>query len=293
MAALSSQIGKILAATDGSPNAQHALAWAGSLAAITGARLVVMSVDSVHQAEANPEFFDEKADSLTDRMRGWIADANVSGVEIDPVFRRGRPADLIETEVESTSPDLVVVGARGSGGFTSLGLGSTTHRLAHTVGVPLVAVHEQSSLGPGTQLLVGVDGSPGSEAALVWAAELARLLSTEPVAVFAYDPMVDSYPHPETSTQMYRREEDAERVVALVERQCGIKIKLRVEPGNPTEVLADLAGDVSSSVVVVGTRSRGFAQQHLLGRVPMQLLHHCNQPVVLVPHTPPEDQNGQ
>ncbi len=281
---MTAQISSILAATDGSPNAQNAVGWAGSLAGLTGAHLVVMSVDSVHQAEADPEFFDEKADELTARLRGWIADANVHGVEADPVLRQGRPADVIGAEAEATSPDLVVVGARGSGGFTRLGLGSTTHRLAHTARVPLAAVHERSALGSGTDLLVGVDGSPGSEVALEWAAQLARLLSTEPTAVFVSDPMVDSYPHPQSGTVKFQRKQDAEGVVAKVIERTGIEIKLRVEPGNAVEVLADLADQASSSMVVVGTRSHGLTEGHVLGRVPVQLLHECVRPVVLVPH---------
>ncbi|MDQ6839184.1 MAG: universal stress protein, partial [Actinomycetota bacterium] len=251
---------------------------------LTGAHLVVMSVDSVHQAEATPEFFDEQADKLTARLYDWIAEADLDGVEVDPVLRAGRPADVIEAETEATSPDLVVVGARGSGGFTRLGLGSTTHRLAHSTRVPLAAVHERSALGPGTALLVGVDGSPGSEVALEWAAQLARLLSTEPTAVFVSDPMADSYPHPQSGTAKFQRKQDAEDVIAKVVERTGIQIKLQVEPGNATEVLADLATQTSSSIVVVGTRSHGLTEGHVLGRVPMQLLHHCAQPVVLVPH---------
>lgn len=283
---MSAVIGSILAATDGSPNGQHAVVWAGSVASLTGARLAVMSVDSVHQAEASPEFFEERTEELAVRLRGWIAETGVSGVAVDPVLRRGRPADVIEEEAEALSPDLVVVGARGGGGFSRLGLGSTTHRLAHGTQVPLAAVHDSSRVRAGTELLVGVDGSPGSEDALGWAAALAPLLSTEPIAVFVSDPMADSYPHPDVGTRKFRREEDAEGVVARVADRCGIEIKLRVEPGNAVEVLADLADRASSSMVVVGTRSHGLAQRHLLGRIPMQLLHHCVQPVVLVPHIP-------
>ncbi len=279
----------MLVATDGSPNGQHGLVWAARLAGLTGATLAVISVDSMHQAEEPPEFVDQRADELTARLQAWITEAGVSGVSVVPVFRRGRPADVIEAEAEASLPDLVVVGARGSGGFTRLGLGSTTHRLAHNTQVPLAAVHEHAAIGLGTELLVGVDGSPGSERALQWAADLAPSLSTEPLAVFVSDPMADSYPHPETATVKYRREQDAEGVVSRVADRCGMEIKLQSHPGNAVEVLADLAERSPSSMVVVGTRSRGLMLQLLLGRVPMQLLHHCVQPVILVPFT--EQQN--
>lgn len=274
----------ILAATDGSSNAQRALVWAAGLAELAEARLTVVGVDSVHQAEVTPEFYDERAHELRSHIDDRIRDAGIGAVDVVPVFCLGRPADEIERVALEMSADLIVVGARGSGGFTRLGLGSTTHQLAHATRVPLVAVHGESTVGVGTRLVVGVDGSPGSARALKWAASLAPMLATVPLAVLVHDPTADSYPHPGASTWKYHGQQDAERVAAEVGSDSGVGIEVRIASGNAVEELARIADELAPSMVVVGTRSGGFSPHRILGRVPMELLHHCAQPVVLVPH---------
>jgi len=70
-----------------------------------------------------------------------------SGVTITPVVREGRAAHILCEEAENA--DLLVVGARGLGGFRGLLLGSVSQECAHHAGCPVVIVRNEE-VEPGT-----------------------------------------------------------------------------------------------------------------------------------------------
>src|SRR5690606_21811654 len=73
----------------------------------------------------------------------------------------------------SAAADLVVVGARGLGGFRSLLLGSVSATVVERALSSVAVVRDDANhpLGP---VVVGVDGSTLARRALAWAAEEAR-----------------------------------------------------------------------------------------------------------------------
>ena len=98
------------------------------------------------------------------------------------------PPPLVLT-IASRSADLLVVGARGKGGFEELRLGSVSDQCiqyAHCPGggpgdpdlTPLRAVEPR--------IVVGIDGSLGSTRALRWALEEARIRSASVQAIYAW-----------------------------------------------------------------------------------------------------------
>ena len=86
---------------------------------------------------------------------------------------------------ESRTADVVVVGARGSGGFADLVIGSTTLHLASQAHCPVLAVPVPVEQRPHRHgVVVGVDGSAVSTeavgAAFEWAADAARAVARGP-----------------------------------------------------------------------------------------------------------------
>ena len=71
---------------------------------------------------------------------------------------------------ESEAAEVLVLGARGSGGFAALLVGSTTVRLASKAHCPVIAVRaELHRRRPRRGIVVGVDGSPEAAEALEFA----------------------------------------------------------------------------------------------------------------------------
>ena len=92
--------------------------------------------------------------------------------------------------IASKSADLLVVGARGKGGFKELLLGSVSDQCIQYSHCPVVVVHGDPDVRPlraaEPRIVVGVDGSLGSTRALQWALEEARIRSASVAAVFAW-----------------------------------------------------------------------------------------------------------
>ena len=135
---------RIVLATDGSDHARKALKYARELAVRNGATVIV-----VNSFEPVPGYLGEpiKADIIARHVNVGreIADAAAeelrdAGVDVETEVLAGPPAEAILRVTDARKADLIVMGTRGYGAFTSLLVGSVSHRvLAHTQ-VPVMVV---------------------------------------------------------------------------------------------------------------------------------------------------------
>ena len=136
-------------------------------------------------------------------------------------------------------------------------------------------------------IVVGVDGSKASAAALRWAIEEGRLRSTRVLAVtsWTYPTMIfaDAYVLPEAAA--IREEADAILETAIADATAGGEVPeyldRRVSDGAPASTLLDLSA--GASLVVVGARGHGGFVGLLVGSVATQVVNHAKCPVVVVP----------
>ncbi len=154
--------------TDGSENAQAAVRWAAALAKVEGAQLLVAHSYASPGEDDSAGTEARKAAGDTE-LAAWLADAGLGDDQITSITTEGDARHTLGPTASDWNADLVVIGTRGRGGYSSLGLGSVAHHLAHHIDTDLVIVPPGSELRPGAPLLVGVDGSHGSKAALRWA----------------------------------------------------------------------------------------------------------------------------
>jgi nucleotide-binding universal stress UspA family protein len=140
------------------------------------------------------------------------------------------------------------------------------------------------------RIVVGIDGSAGSMAALAWAAEEAKVHAATLVCVIAWEPPVvyGSGFAPVPSLPPDGAYEDAaraqletalDRVVGRVEEPV---VERLVAEGPPAEVLLAAAND--ADLVVVGSRGHGSIVGMLLGSVSQHCVHHAHCPVVVIPN---------
>ena len=139
------------------------------------------------------------------------------------------------------------------------------------------------------RIVVGVDGSAGSVAALAWAVELAAQTGAAVEALSAWEltyGWIDGYaPDIERWCEEARREARA-RLDAAIAAVAGshpssTTVTPTVVEGPAARALLDASKD--ADLVVVGSRGRGGFAGLLLGSVSQQVVHHARVPVTVVP----------
>jgi nucleotide-binding universal stress UspA family protein len=138
----------------------------------------------------------------------------------------------------------------------------------------------------GRRIVVGVDGSAPSKAALAWAARQARLTGATVEAVIAWQyPATYGCTMPTAPEINYNYEEIAAKVIAdtIAEvrgQDDQVKIISRVVEGNAAQALLDVSA--GAELLVVGSRGHGGFFEALLGSVGQHCVHHATCPVVVI-----------
>jgi nucleotide-binding universal stress UspA family protein len=137
-------------------------------------------------------------------------------------------------------------------------------------------------------IVVGVDGSPQSVAALEWAAEEALLKEVDLHLVVAWHmPNMLGWPVPlpegfDPVAPAAAIIDEAQQTIAT--RYPGLVAKAHVEEGPAARSLMDTARDVGASLLVVGARGHGEVTGLLIGSVSEKVATHAKCPVVIVRH---------
>ncbi len=152
-----------------------------------------------------------------------------------------------------------------------------------TVTVPIHHVTEQNT----RRIVVGVDGSPSSIAALRWAGRTALLLGAR-IEAIAVPERASSWYGYSTESQIVSPHDDAIRGLAeTVATAYGAgrpEVSEIVRPGHtPAEVLCTAAEGAELLVVGAHGRGRGGVPGFLLGSVSTACAERATCPVVIVP----------
>lgn len=147
---------------------------------------------------------------------------------------------------------------------------------------------EGAAVSTPSGIVVGVDGSPASTAAIRWAVRDARLrgrvitlvhvLPTPERAEYADLPIGEAG----TAVREKRGRELLDEVCALITGRADepVKVETCLITGTTVQTLVDLSAE--ADLVVVGRRGRGTVASLLLGSVSQGLLHRARCPVVVV-----------
>lgn len=191
---------------------------------------------------------------------------------------------------ESTEAESLVVGSRGTGGFTDLLVGSTTlHVASHAYGpvIAVPAVDEDPDAPPPSGVVVGVDGSALSMAAVEWAFRAADEMGEPLIAVHAWTDPAQVGPGVMLplvfDALLVQKEEEvllAENLAGWSEKYPDVQVRRLVVKAHPVRALVRAARD--ARLVVVGSHGRGAVRSLVLGSVGHGVLHHATTPVAVV-----------
>jgi nucleotide-binding universal stress UspA family protein len=288
---------RIVVGLDESMGAAEALRWALREAELRGgevdATLAWGFLDQHHRVVEDVSFDERYGESAAVAALEEYVRA-VTGPEPSVMVRlsavRGQAARVLLGAAEGA--DLLVVGARGLGGFQGLLLGSVSQQCLHHSPCPITVVHGHVA-GPGPEperIVVGVDGSADAQRALAWAVDEARVRGALLDVVLAWRyPTWGPPPHGApgmTYTNIGRFEEAARRALDGAVQQ--VDLRGLVRPPERILVMGGAAGTIldtakGADLVVVGARGLGGFSSLLLGSVSQQVATHAECPVVVVP----------
>ncbi|HEY3908093.1 MAG TPA: universal stress protein [Streptosporangiaceae bacterium] len=138
------------------------------------------------------------------------------------------------------------------------------------------------------RIVVGVDGSPASAAALRWAVHEGEITGDTVEAVIAWHypiaaggygwaPMVVEY---DLDLRPIAEKALTEAIDKAAGPDPGVTIERRVAEGDASTVLTGASAD--ADLLVVGSRGHGTFTDALIGSVSQNCAHHAKCPVVIV-----------
>ncbi len=274
----------IVVGVDGSVVGRDALRWAVGVAVRADAEVHAVNCFHDPYSEVTPENHDRLLAERERELAGsWTASAREVTSALTTEVRPGDPREVLARISATDDVDLLVLGRTGAGGGPGfLHLGSVVEHVAHHLSVPLAVI------SPGTpaeieRIVIGVDGSAASAAAVAWTADLASSLGASVIAVNVAEPFLEWTPA--DSPDNWRR--DTERHIAewtTPLTDAGIAVRAIAHRDlYPADGLLGVSATRHGDLLVVGTRGVGGFIGLRTGGVALKILHRANLPLVLVP----------
>ena len=247
----------------------------------------------------------QEAQSLSERATARLR-ANYPGWGITAEASVGSPAWELVQKADGWKPDLIVVGSHGHSAVVQFVLGSVSQRVL-TEARCSVRVARGRLEEPDTpvRIVVGVDGSPGSEAAVREIASRSWPLKSEVRVIAVNEPLTPTLigrlipPLAKMVAESNQADRQAlDRVLvksAELLRPSGLILSTEICEGNPKRALVEAAEAWGADCIFVG--SLGFSnrfERFVLGSVSAAVAAraHCSVEVVR-PRKPIGDNNHE
>lgn len=284
----------IVVGVDESTAATEAARWAADEADRRNCELRVIHAFSLPAIAGEPGYnsypddlrpvLQEEWQSLLDRVATDLRDRHPKLKIVTKVLYDLAPSALRSESVDAL---LTVVGSGNSSRIYGVLLGSVALAVASANPVPVAVVHPgdgERATGP---VVVGIDGSPISDAAVAFAFHAASLRGAELVAVHVWHDIIVPGSHrlqnvliDPARIEQEERALLAERVAGWAEKYPDVSAQHVLAKGRAVPGLLEYAKP--AQLVVVGSHGHGGFTGMLLGSTSHSLIIHSACPVVVV-----------
>ena len=231
-----------------------------------------------------------------------------TGTKVHGRIAEGAPADAILDAAKTEGATMIAMSTHGRSGLVRWALGSVAEKVARASNVPILLVRSfrRSAKGdlepivsaeiPFRRMLVPVDGSPTSMAAIEPAKKFAQLYGSDILTLHVETPYVPPspilpgmdvvYPHmvpPATPS-------DEDRITAKAAERfehAGLKATRLTTVGEPAAEILDLSVNRGMDLIAMGTHGRSGPARWALGSVAERVLRSGEIPILLVRATAP------
>jgi universal stress protein E len=291
-----SQLNRILAATDLSAPARHAVERAAVVSKDTAATLDLLHVANLAPLErlrqlmgATPADMEQRVLDAARQKLGDLAAALQQrfGVAADIHVAIGSLLAELARKADGLAAGLLVCGARGESVIRHFTLGTTASRLLSTATCPVLVV-KQPPHEPYRRLLVPVDFSPSSLRAIRHARSVAP--HADIVLLHAFDVPFEGHLRyasvDENTIHHYRivaKQEATQKLLALRD-EAGLapdRASVVVLRGNPTLSITEQEQEWDCDLTVMGKHGENLLEKMLLGSVTKHVLAESQGDVLI------------
>ncbi len=285
----------VVVGVDGSEESLRAAEWAALEAKRHSSPLRIVSapaqVPRMHAYNASPT-------AIANALLGMAARALdaavtrseevVQGLPVTTGFLSGPPAlALAEAGSEAS---MLVVGARGAGGFAAMVLGSVSRFVATRAPCPVVVVREES-MAVHREIAVGIRDPQDTNHTLAFAFEEAALRGADLVAVHTWFWFPAALHVSAAGEEL--RPTDPDRIAAEAagglaaalgewcDKYPGVRVRHDIIHGHPARVLASFSA--RADLVVLGRHGHPADAGPGIGSIQHAVLNHAHGPVAVVP----------
>jgi nucleotide-binding universal stress UspA family protein len=293
----------VLIPLDGSPLAEHSLAYLPGLAHLGDVTLHLLSVvdqtEEIHSLSSAEVIERERHVLTTYLQEAAIEIESLVGPKAIVEVQVGIPAEVIQKRAEELSPDLLVVSTHGRSGISRWRHGSVAAKLLHLATCPILVVGpnaiKQGELEKGYavtsfhSILVPLDGSDLAEEALSTAASISQQFGSEIHLVRAVSPRLAGDPAGSGDVDMtLELQEGAASYLARVRDRLhgGGDVVTRVLIGAASNELDEYILDQKIDLVVMTSHGRSGLARAALGSVTDRLSGNGKAPVLVVRSRP-------
>ncbi|HYX57945.1 MAG TPA: universal stress protein [Streptosporangiaceae bacterium] len=280
---------------DGSEESLRAVEWAALEARRHGSPLRIVSAPAelprMHAYHASPAEIGAALRGISARAldAAIIRSEEVApGLPIDTGLLSGSPAVAVADSGADAS--MLVVGARGAGGFAAMMLGSVSRYVAAWASCPVVVVREETT-AVHREIAVGVRDPEDVTGTLAFAFEEAALRGADLVAVHTWYWLPTALPPsgpagalmPPDPAQISA--EAGRHLAAALEQWHGkypeVRVRQDIVRGHPARVLASYSA--RADLVVIGRHGHPVGPGPGIGSIQHAVLDHAHGPVAVVP----------
>ena len=294
---------RLVVGVDGSDGSGAAAAFAIWLAGTAGADVTLLhACPELRLAEhashtADPATLGAAAEHRLAETAEWqrrlqnLGDYAAEGASVQSRVVRGPPAAaLLEAATDS---DVILVGSTGVGSLRGRLLGSVSSQVVDHARCSVMLFHEAQASSPAhvASVVVGIDGSAASAAAIAAGRSLALALDAKLVLLAAYESTTALATRPAELRAENQR--DAAGLAAAARDSVGTDVEVieDTREGEARQALVDACEQYRPAVLVVGTRGLGGFMGLLVGSTSRWVLNHAPCPV-FVARAPSEIQAG-
>ncbi|HRO48722.1 MAG TPA: universal stress protein [Hyphomicrobium sp.] len=277
----------ILAAVDLREDTGQVLARAAQLSMQHTAQVVVQ-----HVIEGTCDAESTVHEAMEQKARGTLQTAvDAAGFTVPSTLQVefGVPHACVTQAARERCADIILIGPGQPSTMVEQVLGSTADRIVRTSPDPVLVVRNRSA-HPYRRVVVAMDFSPQSEAALEAARRLAPNAPTELVHAFEIPlPFEQAMLRSGASSEDVERFRQARindyyRQLLEMARRHALRDSVSVLRGLPGPALVELTRKYRVDLIVLGSQGRNAVVQALLGSVAKRLLSEAGCDVLVVGH---------